>query len=109
MLLALVQDLKHKQKNIDIQHETTFREIVGEHQLESFIAPKCCAHIRRGDRSKVVNTIQKVKADEMMDPVKHNLNKINSYTIQGGSNLHFGAMKLSSWCSPTISLKVVSC
>jgi len=33
---------------------------------------------------------KKVNADELMaDPIAHKMNKINSFTIQGGSHLHF--------------------
>ena len=57
--------------------------------FESFIHPKCCKNIKKLDRLFNV-AVTKIKADESIaDPVTPYLNKINSFTIQGGSNLHF--------------------
>lgn len=89
MLHALAQDIKHKQKNLDLGHENMFRELVQEHMFESFIQPKCCKNIKRSDRQHST-VIAKVKADDInADPVLPYLNKISSYTIHGGSHMNF--------------------
>lgn len=87
LLHALVQEIKHKQKAIDVAHEMLFRDIVVNHQHDSFISPKCCENIKnKGDRQKQLIR----KTDEIIvDPIQPYLSRINNYSIPGGSHLHF--------------------